>query len=198
MELHFKLLQVLKYIDFFFLNVPSFPEMFLVLWILVKIHFRICFCQLEFAWEFKKIPTLFKLSFIHQDAPVGLHVLEIRDTSVVVLWEPPAFNGRTPVNGYYLDVKEASAGEKGWKAAHEKANKMKYMKVRTMKRLFCRSFYKYSGVEIWCMSNNEECVLLTIAPFDCSLRWRGWRLVHPTSSVCVHKTSLVLESPQQS
>uniref|UniRef100_A0A3Q3KHS8 Myomesin 1a (skelemin) n=1 Tax=Monopterus albus TaxID=43700 RepID=A0A3Q3KHS8_MONAL len=61
-------------------------------------------------------------------APVGLHVLEVRDTSIVVLWEPPAFDGRTPVNGYYVDVKEASAGEEGWKAAHEKANRMKYMK----------------------------------------------------------------------
>ncbi|XP_040910379.1 myomesin 1a (skelemin) isoform X2 [Toxotes jaculatrix] len=66
-------------------------------------------------------------------APVGLHVLEVRDTSVVVLWEPPAFDGRTPVNGYYLDVKEASAGEEGWKAVHEKANKMKYMKVTGLK-----------------------------------------------------------------
>ncbi|KAF1383687.1 hypothetical protein PFLUV_G00134430 [Perca fluviatilis] len=66
-------------------------------------------------------------------APVGLHVLEVRDTSVVVLWEPPAFNGRTPVNGYYLDVKKASAGEEGWKAAHEKTNKMKYMKVTGLK-----------------------------------------------------------------
>ncbi|XP_039999061.1 myomesin 1a (skelemin) isoform X2 [Xiphias gladius] len=65
--------------------------------------------------------------------PVGLHVLEVRDTSVVVLWEPPAFDGRTPVNGYYLDVKEASAGEKGWKAVHEKANKMKYLKVTGLK-----------------------------------------------------------------
>nr|XP_019967619.1 PREDICTED: myomesin-1-like isoform X1 [Paralichthys olivaceus]XP_019967626.1 PREDICTED: myomesin-1-like isoform X1 [Paralichthys olivaceus] len=65
--------------------------------------------------------------------PVGLHVLEVRDTSVVVLWEPPAFNGRTPVNGYYLDIKEASAGEEGWKAVHEKANKMKYMKVTGLK-----------------------------------------------------------------
>ncbi|KAM8838104.1 myomesin 1a (skelemin) isoform 1-T1 [Synchiropus picturatus] len=62
-------------------------------------------------------------------APVGLHVLEVRDSSVVVLWEPPTFNGRTPVNGYYLDVKEASAGEKSWRAVHEKANKGKYMKV---------------------------------------------------------------------
>uniref|UniRef100_A0A8C3G4Z6 Myomesin 1a (skelemin) n=1 Tax=Cyclopterus lumpus TaxID=8103 RepID=A0A8C3G4Z6_CYCLU len=65
--------------------------------------------------------------------PVGLHVLEVRDTSAVVLWEPPAFDGRTPVNGYYLDVKKASAGEEGWKAAHEKANKMKYMKVTGLK-----------------------------------------------------------------
>uniref|UniRef100_A0A669BIN9 Myomesin 1a (skelemin) n=1 Tax=Oreochromis niloticus TaxID=8128 RepID=A0A669BIN9_ORENI len=52
--------------------------------------------------------------------PVGLHVLEIRDTSVVVLWEPPVFDGRSPVNGYYLDVKEASAGEECWKGVHEK------------------------------------------------------------------------------
>ncbi|XP_068458688.1 myomesin 1a (skelemin) isoform X2 [Clinocottus analis] len=65
--------------------------------------------------------------------PVGLRVLEVRDTSAVVLWEPPAFNGRTPVNGYYMDVKKASAGEEGWKAAHEKVNKMKYMKVTGLK-----------------------------------------------------------------
>ncbi|XP_069548422.1 myomesin 1a (skelemin) isoform X1 [Brachyistius frenatus] len=64
-------------------------------------------------------------------APVGLHVLEVRDTSAVVLWEPPAFNGRTPVNGYYTDIKEAGKG--GWKAAHEKANKKKYMKVTGLK-----------------------------------------------------------------
>ncbi|KAM6990088.1 myomesin 1a (skelemin) isoform 1-T1 [Tautogolabrus adspersus] len=62
-------------------------------------------------------------------APVGLHVLELRDTSAVVLWEPPAFSGRTPVNGYYMDIKEASAGDEGWKAVHEKVNKMKYIKI---------------------------------------------------------------------
>ncbi|KAM3842261.1 myomesin 1a (skelemin) [Diretmus argenteus] len=65
--------------------------------------------------------------------PLGLHVLEVRDTSLVVLWEPPAFNGRSPVNGYYLDIKEAAAGEMGWKAVHEKANKMKYLKVTGLK-----------------------------------------------------------------
>lgn len=77
-------------------------------------------------------------------------MLEVRDTSVVVLWEPPAFNGRTPVNGYYLDVKEASAGEGSWKAVHEKANKLKYMKVKKMKRLFYWILSKcsYSAAEI--------------------------------------------------
>ncbi|XP_027876513.1 myomesin 1a (skelemin) isoform X1 [Xiphophorus couchianus] len=61
--------------------------------------------------------------------PVGLYVMEVRDTSVVVLWEPPVFDGRSPVNGYYLDIKDASAGEEGWKAVHEKTNKGKFMKV---------------------------------------------------------------------
>lgn len=66
-------------------------------------------------------------------APVGLYVLEVRDTSLVVLWEPPLFDGRSPVNGYYLDLKEASAGDEGWKAVHEKANKKKYIKVTGLK-----------------------------------------------------------------
>ncbi|KAG7274942.1 hypothetical protein CRUP_033614 [Coryphaenoides rupestris] len=61
--------------------------------------------------------------------PLGLHVLEVRDTSLVVLWDPPAFNGRTPVNGYYLDIKEAGAGDGAWKAVHEKVNQLQYLKV---------------------------------------------------------------------
>ncbi|XP_072296951.1 myomesin 1a (skelemin) isoform X2 [Eucyclogobius newberryi] len=65
--------------------------------------------------------------------PVGLHVQEVRDTSLVVLWEPPLFDGRSPVNGYYLDLKEASAGAEGWRAVHEKVNKKKYMKITGLK-----------------------------------------------------------------
>ncbi|XP_077470432.1 myomesin 1a (skelemin) [Stigmatopora argus] len=61
--------------------------------------------------------------------PVGLHVLEVRDSSMVVLWEGPSFDGRSPVNGYYLDIKEASAGEECWTAVHEKANESKFIKV---------------------------------------------------------------------
>uniref|UniRef100_A0A8K9WZ53 Myomesin 1a (skelemin) n=1 Tax=Oncorhynchus mykiss TaxID=8022 RepID=A0A8K9WZ53_ONCMY len=61
-------------------------------------------------------------------APHDLHVLEVRDSSLVLLWEPPTFDGRTPVNGFYVDIKEAVAGE-DWKGVHEKATKLKYMKV---------------------------------------------------------------------
>uniref|UniRef100_A0A8C8GBJ4 Myomesin 1a (skelemin) n=1 Tax=Oncorhynchus tshawytscha TaxID=74940 RepID=A0A8C8GBJ4_ONCTS len=61
-------------------------------------------------------------------APHDLHVLEVRDSSLVLLWEPPTFDGRTPVNGFYVDIKQAVAGE-DWKGVHEKATKLKYMKV---------------------------------------------------------------------
>ncbi|XP_034038782.1 myomesin 1a (skelemin) [Thalassophryne amazonica] len=66
-------------------------------------------------------------------SPSGLRVLEVRDSSVVILWDQPAYDGRSPVNGYYLDIKEATAGEEGWKAVHEKVNRMKYMKVTGLK-----------------------------------------------------------------
>lgn len=59
-------------------------------------------------------------------------MLEVRDTSAVLLWESPAFSGRTAVNGYYVDVKEASAGDEDWKAIHEKAIRVKYLKVGTI------------------------------------------------------------------
>ncbi|CAL8320053.1 unnamed protein product, partial [Arctogadus glacialis] len=62
-------------------------------------------------------------------APLGLHVLEVRDTSLVVLWDAPAFNGRSPVIGYYLDIKEAAGGDGAWRAVHEKVHQIKYMKV---------------------------------------------------------------------
>lgn len=55
---------------------------------------------------------------------------------MVLLWEPPAFSGRTPVNGYYVDVKAASAGEGCWEAVHEKANKTHYLKVLGVENCF--------------------------------------------------------------
>lgn len=92
--------------------------------------------------------VLLIVCFILLGAPVGLHVLEVRDTSVVLLWEPPAFSGRTPVIGYYVDVKEASAGEEGWKAVHEKANRVKYLKVGTLGSII--NFFNVS-VQLRCL-----------------------------------------------
>ena len=69
------------------------------------------------------------LSLRPPGAPLGLHVLEVRDTSLVVLWDAPAFSGRSPVIGYYLDIKEAAGGDGAWRAVHEKVHQIKYMKV---------------------------------------------------------------------
>uniref|UniRef100_A0A673JYX7 M-protein, striated muscle-like n=1 Tax=Sinocyclocheilus rhinocerous TaxID=307959 RepID=A0A673JYX7_9TELE len=38
--------------------------------------------------------------------PHGLRVQEVRKDSMVLLWEPPTFSGRSPVTGYYVDYKE--------------------------------------------------------------------------------------------
>lgn len=61
-------------------------------------------------------------------SPCGLHVLEVRKDSMVLLWEPPTFNGRSAVNGYYVDIKEA--GTNSWKCVHERSIQLKYKKVR--------------------------------------------------------------------
>ena len=62
--------------------------------------------------------------------PCGLHVLEVRKTSLVLLWEPPTFNGRSPIDGYYVDIKEAAADDNSWKCVHDRSIKLKYKKVR--------------------------------------------------------------------
>uniref|UniRef100_A0A8B9LH12 Myomesin 1a (skelemin) n=1 Tax=Astyanax mexicanus TaxID=7994 RepID=A0A8B9LH12_ASTMX len=60
----------------------------------------------------------------------GLRVLEVRKDSMVLLWEPPTFNGRSSVTGYYVDVKE----EKGkWRGVQERSTKETYMKISGLK-----------------------------------------------------------------
>lgn len=136
------------------------------------------------------IITLCQIYVLSQGAPVGLYVLEVRDTSVVVQWEPPLFDGRSPVNGYYLDIKEASAGEKGWKAVHEKANKGKYMKVsmnrRLLRMLFMHSFCWQSRLS----QNNMHsvCIFLTGSPSGSSCadsgEWTEGRLLLRLPRAC--------------
>ncbi|XP_051990095.1 myomesin 1a (skelemin) [Xyrauchen texanus] len=61
--------------------------------------------------------------------PHGLHVLEVRKDSMVLLWEPPTFNGRSPVTGYYVDFKEENGK---WRCVQERSTKMTYMKVSSL------------------------------------------------------------------
>uniref|UniRef100_A0AAY4AEX1 Myomesin 1 n=1 Tax=Denticeps clupeoides TaxID=299321 RepID=A0AAY4AEX1_9TELE len=63
----------------------------------------------------------------------GLHVLEVRKHSLVLLWETPAFNGRSAVTGYYVDIKEASASDGCWKGVNERSTQKHYLKVAGLK-----------------------------------------------------------------
>ncbi|XP_072543002.1 myomesin-1 [Salminus brasiliensis] len=65
--------------------------------------------------------------------PYDLQVLEVRKDSLVLLWKAPVYQGRDPVNGYYVDIKEAEADFETWKGVNEKATSKKYMKIKDLK-----------------------------------------------------------------
>uniref|UniRef100_A0A8C2CIT9 Myomesin 1a (skelemin) n=1 Tax=Cyprinus carpio TaxID=7962 RepID=A0A8C2CIT9_CYPCA len=56
----------------------------------------------------------------------SLRVQEVRKDSMVLLWEPPTFSGRSPVTGYYVDYKEENGR---WRCVQERSTKNTYMKV---------------------------------------------------------------------
>ncbi|KAF4117329.1 hypothetical protein G5714_001882 [Onychostoma macrolepis] len=58
--------------------------------------------------------------------PHGLRVQEVRKNSMVILWDPPTFNGRSPVTGYYVDYKEENGR---WRCVQERSTKNTYLKV---------------------------------------------------------------------
>ncbi|TRY92346.1 hypothetical protein DNTS_013310 [Danionella cerebrum] len=58
--------------------------------------------------------------------PHGLSVQEVRKDSLVLLWEPPTFDGRSPVTGYYVDFKEETGK---WRCVQERSTKHTYMKI---------------------------------------------------------------------
>ena len=61
--------------------------------------------------------------------PHDLQVREVRSNSLVLLWKPPVYQGRSPVNGFYVDIKEADAPEEAWRGVNLKAREKKYLKV---------------------------------------------------------------------
>ncbi|MBN3279839.1 MYOM2 protein, partial [Polyodon spathula] len=64
--------------------------------------------------------------------PHDLRCTEVRKNSLVLLWNPPVYTGRSEVNGYYLDIKEAEADEGQWRSVNEKATQKKYMKIKDL------------------------------------------------------------------
>ncbi|KAM5304337.1 myomesin-1 isoform 2-T2 [Glossophaga mutica] len=62
--------------------------------------------------------------------PHSLKYSEVRKTSLVLRWKPPIHSGRTPVTGYFVDVKEAKAKDDQWRGLNEAAIKNKHLRVQ--------------------------------------------------------------------
>lgn len=83
---------------------------------------------------------VFEFSYLHYDfdalslsfsgPPHNLKYSEVRKTSLVLQWKPPIHSGRTPVTGYFVDVKEANAKDDQWRGLNEAALTNKYLKVK--------------------------------------------------------------------
>uniref|UniRef100_A0A8C3YF42 Myomesin-1 n=1 Tax=Catagonus wagneri TaxID=51154 RepID=A0A8C3YF42_9CETA len=65
--------------------------------------------------------------------PHSLKYSQVRKDSLVLQWKPPIHSGRTPVTGYFVDVKEANAKEDQWRGLNEAALKNLYLKVQGLK-----------------------------------------------------------------
>nr|XP_020475412.1 myomesin-1 isoform X2 [Monopterus albus]XP_020475413.1 myomesin-1 isoform X2 [Monopterus albus] len=64
--------------------------------------------------------------------PHDLQLREVRSHSVVLLWKQPVYQGRDPVNGYYIDIKEADAPEEAWRGVNTKATEKPFIKIQNL------------------------------------------------------------------
>nr|XP_056710279.1 myomesin-1 isoform X2 [Euleptes europaea] len=65
--------------------------------------------------------------------PHDVSCSEVRKDSLVLLWKPPIYVGRSPVTGFYIDMKETNATGEHWKSVNEKATASKYLKISGLK-----------------------------------------------------------------
>lgn len=65
--------------------------------------------------------------------PHSVKLSEVRKNSLVLQWKPPVYSGRTPVTGYFVDLKEASAKDDQWRGLNEAAIVNKYLRVQGLK-----------------------------------------------------------------
>ncbi|KFV92207.1 M-protein, striated muscle, partial [Eurypyga helias] len=56
-----------------------------------------------------------------------LMVCEVRNTSLVLLWKAPVYEGKSPITGYLVDYKEVDTED--WITANEKPSSKRYFKV---------------------------------------------------------------------
>uniref|UniRef100_A0A8C3AFE5 Myomesin 1 n=1 Tax=Cyclopterus lumpus TaxID=8103 RepID=A0A8C3AFE5_CYCLU len=82
------------------------------------------------------IPSLASDTFLCEEwtiavpgPPHDLQIREVRSDSLVLLWKPPVYQGRDPVNGFYIDIKEAGAPEEAWRGVNTKATEKAFIKV---------------------------------------------------------------------
>ncbi|XP_075441391.1 myomesin-1 isoform X3 [Ascaphus truei] len=65
--------------------------------------------------------------------PHELSLSEVRSDSMVLLWKSPVYTGRTPVTGFYVDIKEADAVEEQWRGVNQMPTANRYIKVKNLK-----------------------------------------------------------------
>ncbi|XP_031224579.1 myomesin-1 isoform X2 [Mastomys coucha] len=65
--------------------------------------------------------------------PHSLKLSEVRKNSLVLQWKPPVYSGRTPITGYFVDLKEANAKDDQWRGLNEAAIANKYLRVQGLK-----------------------------------------------------------------
>lgn len=65
--------------------------------------------------------------------PYDLQILEVRSDSLMLLWKAPVYQGRDPVNGFYVDMKEAEAPHEAWRGVNNKAMEKIFMKIKNLK-----------------------------------------------------------------
>ncbi|NXW65332.1 MYOM1 protein, partial [Eurystomus gularis] len=61
--------------------------------------------------------------------PHDVSCTEVRKDSLVLLWKEPVYTGRSPIAGYYVDMKEKEAKEEHWRSVNEKPLQKKFLKV---------------------------------------------------------------------
>ncbi|XP_034285428.1 myomesin-1 isoform X3 [Pantherophis guttatus] len=65
--------------------------------------------------------------------PHDLSCNEVRKDSIVLLWKPPIYVGRTPVIGFYVDVKPTKESDDCWKSVNAKPITNKFLKISGLK-----------------------------------------------------------------